>query len=156
MRLLPIHGALFAMVDDEDFENLSKYKWYISGGKPGSLYVGKYKNKRSNSYLHREILNAKRGQVVDHIDGNPLNNQKNNLRICSQKQNLWNSKKAINTTSKFKGVFFDKSRNKWQSKIMRNGKNLFIGRFDHEIDAAKAYNEQALKSSGKFAFLNKI
>lgn len=96
--------------------------------------------------------------TVDHINKDKLDNRRSNLRICTQKQNGGNASKAKTRkfTSKYKGVYFDKERNKWIAKIKRNHRNIWIGRFDTEKEAAKAYNIQARIIFREFAELNKL
>jgi hypothetical protein len=93
---------------------------------------------------------------VDHIDRNALNNQATNLRYVTSSQNKMNTRKRENTTSKFKGVYFYKSRNKWRAKININGKGFHLGYFDNERDAALAYNNKAIELFDEYAFLNVI
>ena len=103
--------------------------------------------------LHRDILGNPEGKVVDHINGNKLDNRKYNLRVCSIKENIRNSKPKEGT-SKYKGVHWDKSRNKWVSSIKVDREGKYLGRFNKEIDAAKAYDVAAEKYFGEFARLN--
>ena len=107
--------------------------------------------------MHRIVLNVLDVRcVVDHIDHNGLNNQKANLRICTHKENIIHSKKRLGTSSKYKGVCFDKSRNRWKAEIKVQNKRIQLGRFLLETDAAIKYNEYALKYHGEFANLNII
>jgi hypothetical protein len=105
--------------------------------------------------MHRLVLGlGDNKQIVDHFDHNGLNNQKSNLRPCSNSENISNSRKIIPKTSRYKGVCWDKERNKWLAKISINKKDIKIGRFDKEKDAARAYDEAALKYFGEFACTN--
>lgn len=113
--------------------------------------------------LHRSIVYLNNNFIlddstdVDHIDGNPLNNLIYNLRECNDSQNQMNKRKCKQTTSsKYKGVSFFKRDKKWKAEIYVNRKNLFLGLFVYEIDAAKAYNIAAIKYFGEFAQLNII
>ena len=92
---------------------------------------------------------------VDHIDRNPLNNHRINLRICTKAQNQQNCK-GRGGTSKYKGVCWEKRRKKWRATIKNNGKQVHIGEFCDEKEAAKAYNKKALEFFGEFSRLNKI
>ena len=99
-------------------------------------------------------MNCPKGYSVDHIDNNPLNNQKYNLRICLLKDNSKNSTKRKNTSSKYKGVYFETGTKKYKANIKVNYKTISLGRFTNEIDAAKAYDAAAIKYFGEFANLN--
>jgi hypothetical protein len=96
------------------------------------------------------------GYYIDHIDGNPSNNKLENLRLANQKENSRNSKKPKNNTSGYKGVHWNKEKEKWQARVMINTITKHIGYFEDLIEAAKAYNEAALKYHGEFAKLNEI
>lgn len=146
------NSPLKPIIDDEDFERVSKYKWYESyngyvGGCVGHCIV----------YLHRFILNIKKHDKVevDHIDKNKLNNCKCNLRNCSSSQNSSNKKKYKQTGSKYKGVFYDKRySNPWRAYITVEKKRIYLGNFSTEINAATAYNNAALKYHKEFAVIN--
>lgn len=138
-------------VDDEDYGRVSKYTWYIDGTKRLRARI-RYRL----VLLHRYILNVPFGMSVDHIDANPLNNCKSNLRICTQSQNLMNQRPQVGKTSKYKGVHWYKTRNQWVSKTMINKRNIFIGYFEKEEEAALAYNAKAIELFGDYARLNVI
>jgi hypothetical protein len=148
-----------AIVDDEDFEYLNQFKWHTLK-LAGKFYVGRKltvsKCKRNQIFMHRFIMKPDKGMVIDHLDGNPLNNQKNNLRICTHSENMRNCKISINNTSGFKGVSFVKKNNTYKSAIKLNKKTIYLGYYIDPIDAARAYNEAAVKYHGEFANLNKI
>ena len=99
-------------------------------------------------------MNAPKGMVVDHIDGNGLNNRKSNLRICTKAQNVHNSRPRTNTSSKYKGVFWNKANKKWSATIHKGDKWTYIGGFDDEKEAARAYDRKAAEFFGEFAYLN--
>lgn len=143
----------YALVDDEDFDKCNQYKW--------SLGTGTYIKSSKIGKLHRFIMNCPDDKVIDHIDHNPLNNQKSNLRICTISQNGGNRmkpKKYKNRymTSKFKGVRWHKHAKKWSSHITINFQQEHLGAFNSEVEAAKAYNDAAVKHFGSFACLNNI
>jgi hypothetical protein len=104
--------------------------------------------------MHRVIMNAPSGMLVDHRDGNGLNNQKSNLRICNRKQNQQNRPMNSNNKSGYKGVCWNKRSNKWRSGIRVDNKDIFLGSFFCLVKAAKAYDEAAKKYFGEFAYLN--
>jgi hypothetical protein len=103
--------------------------------------------------MHREIAGAPKGMVVDHIDGNELNNRRSNLRVCTVSQNHQNRRRTWGR-SRYKGVCFLKKRNKWKAEIMVNRKHIHIGCFDEEEEAAKAYDKKAAELFGEFAYFN--
>ena len=106
--------------------------------------------------MHREILNAPAGVLVDHINHNGLDNRKANLRLATRAQNCWNRKKPKmrKCASRFKGVGWHKGNKKWVSRIRFNGRRISIGYFNDEVEAAKSYDEAAKKYHGEFAVLN--
>jgi hypothetical protein len=97
-----------------------------------------------------------KGFVIDHLDGNGLNNQRNNLRICTVSQNSMNRNKTVKNKSGFKGVIWWERNNTWKAEIRHNKNKIYLGYYKNIIDAAKAYNAAALKYHGEFANLNKI
>jgi hypothetical protein len=152
----------YFFIDGEDFDKIKMYKWSFSGNKRSKLYIAgldynKITKKSKGIKLHRLIMDCPKNMMVDHIDGNPLNNCKSNLRICTNSENLRNSdKRKDGLTSKYKGVCFDKSRNNFMSQIQFNKKHYSLGRYTNEEDAAIAYNNAAVKYFGEFAKLNKV
>lgn len=137
-------------VDDEDFEFLNQWKWsYRSDGRA-------VRCDKSNKIIrmHRVIMNAPAGTVVDHINGDTLDNRKINLRICSQKENTLNHRRNKNNVSGYKGVSWSKKAGKWRAYIAPNRKQISLGCFMDVIEAARAYDKAAKKLFGKFANLN--
>lgn len=157
MKEIPLTKGKVALVDDDDFGWLSQYKWTAKANKNGTWYA--WRNVKGCAgkriYMHREILRVPSNMDTDHKNGNGLDNQKNNIRVCTTAENLHNSK-AFRTpkTSRFKGVYWDKSNTKWKAHIALNSKRLTLGYFDSEIDAAKEYDMAALRFYGEFASLN--
>lgn len=146
------HGRHEVLVDDGDYQEISKHKWCLYP--KGITFYAITKVNRIVTRMHRMIIAAKPGQLIDHKDGNGLNNTRNNIRIATFSQNAMNRKKRIGSSSQFKGVF--KIRSKFQSRITVNYKDKSLGYFSLELDAAKAYNEAAIKYHGEFARLNDI
>ena len=150
-----------AIVDDDMYDYLNQWKWYASKSK-NSFYVHRVlkriNGKQIKTSMHRFIMKPEKGFVIDHLDGNGLNNQKNNLRICTFGQNGMNRGSQSNNKCGFKGVhFFKNTTNKnWIAKICYNRKIIHLGTFIDPIEAARAYNDAALKYHGEFAKLNKI
>ena len=144
------------IVDDDDWIRLLKYNWhYHSAGYAvgGGNYYGK--NKIPQTYMHRLITGAKKGEEVDHINGNKLDNRKGNLRIVTKSENAMNkSISTKNNTSGFKGVSFYKRLSKWQAYVHKNGKCICLGYFETREQAAKAYDIAAKEYYGEYARLN--
>ena len=141
------------IVDDEDYEELNKYKWYFKKGY-AVRNIGKYKHQRT-CMMHRVILNPSEEFEIDHINRIKLDNRKINLRLSTRQQN--NANRSIQKhSSKYKGVYWHKASNKWMSSITFNGIQIYLGVYDNEIDAAKAYNDIAIKCFKEFALLNDV
>lgn len=166
-KIIPLTKNKECIVDDSDYENLIKYKWHICAGYASRVeyYYNKgddkiLKNRKSRRiYMHRQIMGEDSKLFVDHKNRNKLDNTRNNLRLCSRRQNAANSKfQKRKTGVSYKGVYLRKNREKkWCSYIQReDGKSKFIGCFFSEKDAAKAYNEKAVELFGEFAKLNEV
>lgn len=155
------YSHLVALVDDEDFERLNKFRWAAQKSKKSTTYyVGRRieeAGKSINYMMHWAVIGKPENEmVIDHIDGNGLNNQKSNLRKCTQRQNLMNRPGDADSTSKYKGVDYKPSSKKWRVQITENRKKKHIGCFNTEYEAALAYNEAAKRCYGEFARLNII
>lgn len=141
-----------AIIDDDMSEEISRHKWTYNGNGYAYRHLindGKF----IKIYMHRQIIRAKKGQMVDHINGNRLDNRLENLRIATSKQNSGNSGSRKGSVSKFKGVI--RARKKWSAQIAINRKSTYLGMFEREEDAALAYNFAALEYFGDFAYLNR-
>ena len=141
------------IVDDEDYEYLNQWKWYYAQG-----YAVRTINTKPTSrvIMHRALMECPKNKEVDHINSDKLDNRRSNLRICFPYQNRRNRTKSKGMSSKYKGVAFRSNRQIWTSTIIVNGKNIYLGYFKNENDAALAYNKAAIKHFGEFAKLNKI
>lgn len=148
MKYIKLSQNKVAKVDDSVFEKLNKFKW--SAQKHRKTYYALRVSNGKPILMHREIIGANDGELVDHINGDGLDNTKSNLRICTNSENLHNREKSVNNTSGYKGVYFEKSRNKWKAQIMINYKLINIGRFNTKEEAAKAYDNYARIHIGKF------
>jgi hypothetical protein len=149
------------IIDNEDYEKVKKYTWYAKYDSKGfAKYVSHNYRENGKLYslkLHRFILNVCDSKVeVDHIDHNGFNNQKSNLRICSHIQNSRNRIMYKNKIVPYKGVSIRKENKKYRSRIRVNKKLINLGEYSNSVDAAKAYNEAAIKYFGEFACLNII
>ena len=105
--------------------------------------------------LHRIVAGAVKGQLVDHANGDKLDNRADNLRIVSHRENRWNSP-SRGGSSQYLGVCWDKEAGKWRAQINAGGRYRILGRFEHEADAARAYNEAANGAYGEYARLNDV
>lgn len=151
IRYIALTQGKFAIVDAADYEWLSQYKWHLVA--PGKLYAGR-KEGGKTIYMHREIMQPPPGMMVDHIDGNGLHNRRANMRNCTNQQNMRNIHKRRSGASIYKGVYYDKRRHTWYARICHNGKNIHLGTFPTEIEAAHAYDRAARRLFGEFAHLN--
>lgn len=138
--------------DKCDFDLVCQYTWHVT-----SLGYVAHKSKTISLLLHRFILTAPYGSVVDHEDNNPLNNCRSNLRVCTQADNLANTRKPrVKSTSKYKGVHRHTVNDRWIAQISVGNRTKYIGSFINEDEAALAYNRVATEVYGEFAHLNKV
>lgn len=145
-----------AIIDDEDYDLIKDYRWYtkeMSHTVYAQANISRYKG-RGTIKLHRLIMDAKDGQIIDHINGNGLDNRRQNLRFVTAAQNQMNSRSQLNKTSKYKGVSL--FGNKWRVVIKKDKKSKFLGLFDSETEAAFVYNKHALELFGEYAYLNEL
>lgn len=143
-------------VDKEDLEYLSQFNWRIINGN----YIARERSRtlgKITILLHREIINCPKNREVDHINGNPLDNRKENLRIVTRSKNMMNKRKLKDTfSSKYKGVHWHKHNKKWIAKLRYNKKDIYLGSFMLEKEAALAYNKKAKELFNEFANLNEV
>ena len=145
----------FAIIDKADYELLIQHKWCASWYERMQDYAAVSRIDGRVQLMHRYLLNAPAGLVVDHRNHNMLDNRRDNLRLCTQQQNSANSRKPKRKTySRYKGVSWDKNNSKWQAGIMVNYKRIGLGRFNSEIEAAIAYDKAANFFFGEFAKTN--
>lgn len=146
----------YAIVDDCDYELVSKYTWKAKRDKSNIYAIAAVwvDGKRTTIRMLRVILATQPSATVDHINGNGLDNRRDNLRLCSHSENNRNRQKRGKFTSMYKGVHLPTGRNRWDASIKVDGKTMRLGSFVSEIDAAKAYDMAAREYYGEFARTN--
>lgn len=151
MNRIPLAGKYshkFILVDDCDLW-ISEYRWYwCPTGYPSSVINGK------NVRAHTIIAKAPIGLMADHINGDRLDCRRSNLRICSPSQNAMNRSGVPGSTSKYKGVCWSSAAGRWRAQISVKYRQVYLGLFDTEVDAAAAYNSTAVKFYGEYSRLN--
>lgn len=159
MKEIQMHGGLKTIVSDCDYDAVAHLTWSrsISGKNIYAVNRRSAKTITLRRYLHRVILGAVKGQIVDHIDGNGLNNTRENLRFVTHCQNIRKMSKINNKNSSgYKGVYWKASDKVWVAVIGVDNKKIALGRFHCKHEAAIAYNTAAKKHFGEFASLNII
>lgn len=147
MKEMPLTQGKVALVDDDDFEQLNKYKWCACVRKHTIYAVRSEPKTHKTIRMHREVLKyIPDGMFTDHIDGNGLNNQKYNLRIVTTRQNAQNRHQV--KSSKYPGVTWHSGSKKWNARILINGQQNNLGFFESEDDAATAYTNACLNPDG--------
>lgn len=154
-RYIQLTQGYQAIVDDEDHEELSKFKWhYHLGYAIRTVYTG---GKYIKIRMHRVVMNCPADKEIDHVDGNKLDNRRCNLRICTRADNVRNIQvNTLGKSSKYKGVTWKKQSKKWCAQISLRKKKIYLGLFTDEKSAAIAYNQAAQKYFGEFARLNEV
>lgn len=162
MKEIPLTKGLVAVVDDEDYKQLSQFKWYAEKGhrtwyavRSRPTFEVNEKRPRRVS-MHGQLLNLPTGKEGDHIDGNGLNNCRYNLRVAAHHQNRYNEPPQTRSRSGYKGVCWHPRAAKWMARIGVHGIQHYLGVFVDKSEAAKAYNEAAKRHFGQFAWLNPI
>lgn len=155
MKTISLSKGYEALVDDDDYDWLLEYKWHALKGagsrEPYAATNIKIDGKWKRAWMHKILLNAGSDQVVDHIDGNTLNNQKSNLRLATKTQNQQNRRGRRDSKSGYKGVSYESRKGYWRARIKVNGKLLSLGSFATPEEAHEAYKTAALKYFGEFS-----
>jgi hypothetical protein len=161
MREICLTQGKVALVDDCDYDELNKFKWCaVKIGNSRTFYACRgitIDGKQKLVSMHRVILGLAKGDgnVVDHSDHDGLNNQRENLRVCTNIENIRNQPKQTRpTSSQYKGVTWTEARRKWVARIRNSGTRIYLGGFTSEIEAAQTYDAAAIKYHGEFACLN--
>lgn len=155
-REIPLTQGKVAIVSACDYDWLNQWKWYT--GKCGYAqrnWLSELTGKRTVLLMHRFITTAPANKEVDHIDGDRLNNRRENLRLCSHEQNMHNQKSQTGA-SRYKGVAQTSDSQTWRAYISKDGSQIYLGSFATEIEAALTYNTAAVQLFGEFARLNQI
>lgn len=157
---IPLSNGMFTVIDLVDYEKISGRKWHALHGWRNKTWYAQCNlydadtKAESSCALHRFLMNAASGEMVDHKDGDGLNNRRDNLRIATRSQNSQNSTKRKNCSSQFKGVCWYPPTRKWVGQLRVAGKRIYLGYFQNEQAAARAYDAAAIKYFGEFALLN--
>jgi hypothetical protein len=159
MRTIPLTKGKKALVDDCDYDYLMQWKWHAAVG-------GQYAARRQRAecramvWMHRVVADRSGLEcgnlTIDHVDGNTRNNCRSNLRVATAAQNSANQRRRRDSASGFKGVSWHKQLKKWRAYIGLQRRHQHLGLFEDPHDAARAYNEAALKNFGEFACLNPV
>lgn len=158
------HGRFEALLDDDDYERAKDIGWQIFKGKKRvsqyaqrwvrTIYtkkpIGPAARIHEYEWMHHFVLGKRKGMVVDHIDGNGLNNQKSNLRFCTQRQNMLNLRINTLNTSGYKGVHFCNREKKWVAAIVINGKKKFLGYFKTAEEGHAVWKKKSIETRGEF------
>ena len=158
MKRIPLTQGKFAIVDDEDYDYLMQWKWQAR--KSHRTYYAvrtcycfpPNKATRHTIRMHRVIMDVPQGKETDHINHDGLDNRKQNIRVCTRVENGRNQRPRKNTSSRYKGVSVFETQ--WRAQIGHNGKKKHIGLYRSEVDAAKAYDKEAKRLFGEFAYVN--
>lgn len=158
MKIIALHGkhskGKSAIVDDADYEDIASYRWVVNYYGYAVRSAHKDAGYGATKLMHRHVMNPTKDQLIDHINGNRLDNRRSNLRIATYSENQRNRGKQNNNTSGFKGVVLLKDhsrRKKWAAQIKANGKQIRIGYYHTPEEASQEYIEASNKHYGEFS-----
>lgn len=149
MKKIQLTRGKFAIVSEADYEIVKDYKWYAHKALSNRWYA----RSAVVGFMHRFLTGVQEEMSVDHINGDSLDNRQENLRICSHLENLRNKKIYRNNKSGYKGVYFDKGKNRWIAQVVLGGKKITRSSIDPE-KAALLYDELAREYFGEYAKVN--
>lgn len=155
--VIRLSDGSIALVDDEDFVLLAQYSWNTlrtNGRVYATTRSPDVDGDRTCRYMHRVILDAPADIQVDHLNGDGLDNRRENLRLATNSQNSKNKGRYRNNSSGYKGVYKRLGRERWRADIMSDGQRRRLGEFSSAEEAARAYDKAALELHGEFARLN--
>lgn len=156
MKTIPLNKGKHTLVDDDTYEWISQWKWFCSSAGYAFRNERYGEGRRRTIFMHREIMKTPKGMCTDHINHDVLDNQKDNLRICTKRQNNFHRlRKSPKVDTPYRGVYF-RYGSRYHARIKVKGKALFLGSFDRSEDAARCYNLAAKQHFGEFAVLNDI
>ena len=149
----------YMLVDDVDFSTLSKHKWFLQNGyarRMSKKEDGTPYNKRKNISASRAIMNFPKQLEIDHINGNPLDNRRANLRLATRQQNAFNRHYSQSKKHDLKGIYQRSRKKPWVAQIFFNNRAIYLGSYYTKEEAAITYNKKAKEFFGEFAWLNKV
>jgi len=152
MQIKLFNSPLLVQVDDADYPALSLHSWLLTRKRDKHYAITRIHGRYV--YLHRMVMGAPILRLVDHIDGDGLNNRRSNLRICTRSQNMGNSRQHCDASGKFKGVYYERNSGRYVAQICCRRRRTKLGRFATPLDAARAYDTAARAAFGDFAKTN--
>lgn len=155
-NLLLSDGKTFTLVDDLDYEVLKRWTWHAKKDKSGKIYVQHTTHVGGTPValkMHRFLMECPRGKVIDHINGDSLDNRRENLRIVSVRENNFNIRRVAGATG-LRGVSYNRSSKMYEANVSKDSVKYYLGMFDNAYDAARAYDEKALELFGELALTN--
>lgn len=158
-KTIELTQGFITTVEERDYERLNQHKWGVFRGDNTNYAIRsmpKKDGKKKVEYMHREILAIKLGrkltkkEMTDHINKDGLDNRRRNLRVCSPRESTVHTGSHKGSSSQYKGVCWSKKREKWEVKMQYRGKQKFLGYFNDEKEAARAYDKIARKLHRRF------
>ncbi len=148
VRLIPLGDGFYAYVDAADYDWLSRHTWHLNNGYAARREKGRV------IYMHRAIMQPPKDMLVDHFDGSKTNNCRVNLHVCTPAENHRNQRKRHGARSRYIGVFFSKQHRKWFARCRTGAHRYWLGYFNTEVDAARAYDRMAVELFPELARVN--